>query len=154
MWSVWLWVFPFGDIQVHLWMLWCEIIALLIMGFLDMAQFTTLSPLSLLISCELSFSIVILKLSSLPTSNLRTKFSCDIYGISQMYVPIPHRNCPSYQQFYPLLGHVHSKQLYQWPLSIIYGILLHTHSTLLAADMIPFCTKNPVPNSWFSFPFP
>jgi hypothetical protein len=34
---------------------------------LDVAKFTTLTPLSLLISCKLSFPIVGLKMSSLPT---------------------------------------------------------------------------------------
>jgi hypothetical protein len=35
--------------------------------FLDVAKFTNLTPLSLLISCKLSFPIVGLKMSSLPT---------------------------------------------------------------------------------------
>jgi hypothetical protein len=39
----------------------------LAMRFLDVAKFTTLTPLSLLISCKLSFQIVGLKMSSLPT---------------------------------------------------------------------------------------
>jgi hypothetical protein len=34
---------------------------------LDVAKFTNLTPLSLLISCEISFPIVGLKISSLPT---------------------------------------------------------------------------------------
>jgi hypothetical protein len=38
---------------------------LLITKFLDVAKFTTLTPLSLLISCQLSFPIVGLKISSL-----------------------------------------------------------------------------------------
>jgi hypothetical protein len=33
-------------------------------GFLDVAKFTTLTPLSLLIACKLSFPIVSLKMSS------------------------------------------------------------------------------------------
>jgi hypothetical protein len=46
--------------------------------FLDVAKFTTLTPLSLLIWCELSFPIVSLKISSLPTFALKSpkKFSC------------------------------------------------------------------------------
>jgi hypothetical protein len=36
----------------------------------------------------------------------------------------------------------------------MYDILSLTNSTLLTADIILLCTKNPVPNSWFSFPFP
>jgi hypothetical protein len=40
---------------------------LLTTKFLDVAKFNALTPLSLLISCELSFPIVSLKISSLPT---------------------------------------------------------------------------------------
>jgi hypothetical protein len=36
----------------------------------------------------------------------------------------------------------------------MYDILSLTNSTLLSADMILLCTKNHVPNSWFSFHFP
>jgi hypothetical protein len=46
---------------------------LLTARFLDVAEFSTLSPSSLLILCKLSFPVVGLKMSSLPT-----KFS---YGI-------------------------------------------------------------------------
>jgi hypothetical protein len=42
----------------------------------------------------------------------------------------------------------------QRPLSIMYDILSLTNSTHLTAYMIIFCTKKPVPNSWFSFHFP
>jgi hypothetical protein len=38
---------------------------LLTTKFLDVVKFTTLTPLSVLISCELSFPIVSLKISSL-----------------------------------------------------------------------------------------
>jgi hypothetical protein len=31
---------------------------------------------------------------------------------------------------------------------------IFTNSTLLTADSILWCTKNPVPNWWLSFPFP
>jgi hypothetical protein len=39
---------------------------------LDVAMFTTLTPLSLLISCDLSIPIVGLKISSLPTFTLKS----------------------------------------------------------------------------------
>jgi hypothetical protein len=41
-------------------------IVLLTLRFLDVAKFTNLTPLSLLISCKLSFPLVSLKMSSLP----------------------------------------------------------------------------------------
>jgi hypothetical protein len=37
---------------------------------------------------------------------------------------------------------------------IVYDILSRTNFIILTADMILLCTKNPVPNSCFSFPFP
>jgi hypothetical protein len=45
-----------------------------------MTRLTSLTPLSLLISCKLSFAIVDLKMSSLPTLALEspTEFSYDI----------------------------------------------------------------------------
>jgi hypothetical protein len=47
--------------------------------FLDVAKFSTLTPLSLRISCELSFLIVELKLCSLLTLAMKScnKFSYD-----------------------------------------------------------------------------
>jgi hypothetical protein len=57
----------------------CGNIILLTLMFLDVAKFTILTPLSLLILCKLSFIIVDLKMFSLPTlANLQTEFS---YGI-------------------------------------------------------------------------
>jgi hypothetical protein len=61
------WVFPSGDVQVYLWMLRCGNIVLLTLRLLDVAKFTNLTPLSLLISYKLSFPTFGLKMSSLPT---------------------------------------------------------------------------------------
>jgi hypothetical protein len=47
-------------------------IVLLTTKFLDVAKFTTLTPLSLLILCELPFPVVALKISSLPTFTLKS----------------------------------------------------------------------------------
>jgi hypothetical protein len=51
---------------------------LLTTKFLDVANFNTVTLLSLLISCKLSFPIVCLKIFSLPTFALKSskKFSC------------------------------------------------------------------------------
>jgi hypothetical protein len=48
---------------------------------------------------------------------------------------------------------IQNNDITQRPLSIMYDILSLMNSTLLTADMILLCTKKPVPNSWFSFPF-
>jgi hypothetical protein len=53
-------------------MLRCGNIVLLTVRFLDVTKFTTPIPLSLLISCKLSFSIVDLKIASLPTLGLKS----------------------------------------------------------------------------------
>jgi hypothetical protein len=54
---------------IYSWMLQCGNIVLLTLMFLDVAPYarTNLTPLSLLISCKLSFPIVDLKMSSLST---------------------------------------------------------------------------------------
>jgi hypothetical protein len=48
-------------------------IVLLTLRFLDVAKFTNLTPLSLLISCKLSFPYVSLKMPSLPTLALKSQ---------------------------------------------------------------------------------
>jgi hypothetical protein len=45
---------------------------LLTVRFLDVGKFTTLTPLSLLISCKLSFPVVGLKISPQPTLALKS----------------------------------------------------------------------------------
>jgi hypothetical protein len=69
--------FPCRDIQVYCWMLRCGNTLLLTLRLLDVTEITNLTPLSLLISCKLSFPIVGSK--SLPCLlwhwNLLAKFS-------------------------------------------------------------------------------
>jgi hypothetical protein len=65
-------VFPWGEVQVYLWILRCGNIVLLTARFLGVANFTTLNSLSLLISCKLSFPIVTLKIFFLPTFVLKS----------------------------------------------------------------------------------
>jgi len=43
--------------------------------------------------------------------------------------------------------------LHQWPLSTIHDILSLANSTVLKAEIILWCTKYPLPNWWFWFPF-
>jgi hypothetical protein len=95
-------------------MLRCGNIVLLTVRFLDVAKLTTLTPLSLLVACRLSFPIVGLKMSSLPTLALKSpnKISYGTSGIYQKPVLVPHRTCPLYHQFYLQLGHGHSEQGY------------------------------------------
>jgi hypothetical protein len=82
-----------------------------VMRFVDVANFTTLTPLLLLISCELSFPIVGLKMSSLPTLALKSnKIFDSIQHIYRIHVLVIHRTCPSYHQFYLQLGHEHPEQ--------------------------------------------
>jgi hypothetical protein len=51
-------------------------LVLMTIRFFDVAKFTTLTPLSLLISCKLSFPIVGLKMSCLPTLTLKSRTKC------------------------------------------------------------------------------
>ena len=39
MWSIWLWVFPLGEVQLYLWMAWCGNIVLFGTRFFDVAKF-------------------------------------------------------------------------------------------------------------------
>jgi hypothetical protein len=70
-----------------------------------MVKFTNLTPLPLLISCKLSFPIVGLKISSLPTLALKSP-----NRIYQTHIQIICRSCPSHHQFYLLLEHERSEQ--------------------------------------------
>jgi len=70
-WSIWLWVFPSGEVQMYLWMFRCGNIVLLTTRFFDVAKFTILTPLLLLSWCRLSFPIVGLKIFNLPTYALK-----------------------------------------------------------------------------------
>jgi hypothetical protein len=102
---------------------------------------TTLSALSLLISCKLSLPTVGLKIYSLPTLALKShnKVLYGTLGIYQIPVLVSHKTCPLCHQFYLQLGH----EL----LNIMYDNLSLTNSTLLTADMILLCAKKRVPNS-------
>jgi hypothetical protein len=72
-------------------------IVLLSLRFLNVSKFTTITPLLLLILCKLSFPVVVLKMSSLPTLALKsplTKFSHGILGVYETHVPIAHGSRP------------------------------------------------------------
>jgi hypothetical protein len=118
--------------------------------FLDVAKFISLTPLSLLISCKLSFSMVSLITSPLPTLVVKTltKYSWEVWVTYWINVPVTPGNFCSLHQFYPLLGYEHLEQWYDT------SILSLTNSTLFTADMILLCTKEPLPNLWFSLHFP
>ena len=62
MWSIWLRVFPSGEVQVYLRMFRCRNIVLLKTRFLAVTRFTIITPLSLVSWCILSFSIVVFKI--------------------------------------------------------------------------------------------
>jgi hypothetical protein len=80
--------FP-SDVQESLRMLQCGNIVLWTLRFLELAKFTTLTPLSLLISCKVSFPIVGLKMSSLPTLAVKSPpnniFICYLGNLSNSH---------------------------------------------------------------------
>ena len=114
MWSIWLWVFPSGEVQVYLWMFQCGYIVQLTTRFLDVAKFTILTPLSLLSWCSLSFPIVSLKIFSLPTIALKSPNRIFIWYLGKWQKPalIPHKICLLNHHFSPHLVHAHSEQWY------------------------------------------
>ena len=156
MWSIKLWVFPSGEVPVYLWMSRCGNIVLFRSRFFDVAKFTVLTPLSLLSWCRLSFPIVGLKIFSLRTfalnsHNLHMVLRKMIKNLFWFLIKLSFKSSP-----FSTLGTCTFRTmiLHQRPLKIIYDILSLTNSTLLTADTILRCTKNPVPNLWFSCPFP
>jgi hypothetical protein len=87
--------------------------------FLDVAKFTAVTPLSLVILCKLSFPVVGLKMSSFPVVGLKMSSlptlalkSNEVFvwylGNYQTRIQVPCRSCPSHRQFYALLGHERS----------------------------------------------
>jgi len=140
-------VFPSEEVQVYLWMLHCGIIVLLTRFFV--ANFTALTPLSLLISCKLSFPSVGLKylLSLLLHWNLLTKCLCGTSGTDWINALILHKSYPLYHYFYSDFVHAQSEQYHMDISSVIYNILSLINSTL-TADIVPLCMIMPVPKWW------
>jgi hypothetical protein len=86
---------------------------ILTLRFLDVAKFTTLTPLELLISCKFSFQIGGLKMFSLPTLAVKSRnlnVRMLLREFFQRYFPIPHRSYLSHLQFNSLLRHEQSVQ--------------------------------------------
>jgi hypothetical protein len=139
-------------------MLQCENIVLLTVRFLDVAKFTTLISLSLLIWCKLSFQFTSLKMSSLLTLALKPYNKIFIRHVgNSSNIPVPHRSCHSHHQFYPLLRYEHSEQWYDtsdllvlytmschelYPLNCWYDSLMHKRKLYLINDSHSrFCRK-------------
>jgi hypothetical protein len=79
------------------------------------AKFTILTPLSLLISCKLSFLIFSFEMPSLPTLELNSPNKICMWNLASVLKNrVPHRSCPSHHQFYPLLGHECSEKLHMY----------------------------------------
>ena len=72
-WSIWLWVFRSGEVQLYLRMSVYGDIGLLRSRSFDVSEFTILTPLSLLTWCRLSFPIVGWKINSLPNFALKSR---------------------------------------------------------------------------------
>jgi predicted benzoate:H+ symporter BenE len=70
--TIWLCVFPVGEVQVYLWVFRCRNIVLVTPRFFVVANLTILIPLSLLSWSSQSFPIVCLKILSLPTFALKS----------------------------------------------------------------------------------
>jgi hypothetical protein len=140
---------------VYLWMFLCGNIVLWAAWIFYVAKFTILTPLLLLSWCGLSFPIVGLKISTLPNFALKPLNRIFIWYLGNWSKP---RCNLSYKMSFEssTVGECtfRTMMLHQWPLRTIFYILSLTNSTLLTADNILWCTKNPVPNWWFSFPFP
>jgi hypothetical protein len=63
---------------------------------LDVAKLTTLTPLSLLVACGLSFPIVVLKMSSLPTLALKSPNKIVIWYFGNLSKTCSSSSLPQY----------------------------------------------------------
>jgi hypothetical protein len=121
--------FSLGDVQVYLWMLGCGNIVLLTVRFLNVAKFTNLNPLSLLISCKLSLLIIGLKMFSLSTLALRSPNRIFIQFLRNL------RNTPSYSSVLFSVG-ASTFSTKMTSISIMHDMLtLLTNLSLLTANI-------------------
>jgi hypothetical protein len=86
-WPISLWVFTLENAQVNVQMLHCRDIVLVTVKCFDVAKFTALTPLSLLISCKLSFPIIDFNSCSLATLAMKSpnKVSVQYLGNTDAY---------------------------------------------------------------------
>jgi len=120
----------------------------------DVAEYTTLTPLLLLISCIyiISFPTVDLKISFLHTFSLKSYNTIFMWFFGNWF-NARSRSQQKLSFVASLLSSFRTIISHQLPLSVIYDILSLINSTLLTADMIPLWMKAPVPRRWLSFPF-
>jgi len=144
--STWMCVSPSGEVQVYIWMLRCGNIILLIIRSFDVAKFTTLTPLSTLISHKLVFSIVGLKISCLLTFAIRNLLkSYKRYfrnWLNTRYSSL--KCCHFHHYFHPQLVHVQPEQstttwqcYIQYPLTKNFYPLNYWHDCLMYEKACP-----------------
>lgn len=130
---------------MHLWILKCGNIVLLTIRFFDVIMFTLLTPLSLLIQCKLPFQIVRLKRFPFSTFALKSPnkmFVCYWGMVKHALQSLTNAVlCISHLPYFLLSAH--SEQYHHTVAPC--GILPLTNFTRLAAGVIPFCEKKPVP---------
>jgi len=122
----------------YVWILWCGNI-LLTITLSNAAKVTTLTPLSQLISCKLSFPVVGLKIPSLPNFVMKSRKK-NSYGTSGM-IEYTFQFLIKVSLCILLLYSFRAISSHQRSFSVIYDILLVTNSTLLIAYLISWCTK-------------
>jgi len=117
---------------------------LLTKRFFDVVKFTTQNSLSLLISCKLSFLIVGLKVSFLPTFTLKSPNQifmwCFRNWLHTHYSP--SQKLSLYHDFYPKLGHADSEQWHH--ISDLWNTDVPT-TLLNCVGIVKFCLENNKP---------
>ena len=142
MWSIWLWVFPSGEVQVYLRTFRRRSIVILTTRSIDVTRFTILTPLSLVSWCRFSFPVVGLKIFSISNFALKSP------------ALIPHKSSLELSLFSSLgTCTLQTIILNQQPIRTTYGALSLTKSTLLTADTILWCKKILFPVDDFRFLF-
>jgi hypothetical protein len=109
--------------------------------FFDVTKFTTLTPLSLLTSCKLSFQIVNLQMSSIPILAMKSPnriFIWDIGNLSNIFLFSFSSKLSFISSVLSSVGGWTFRTMisHQWPLHFMYDIQSLIDFTLSIADMI------------------
>jgi hypothetical protein len=121
--------------------------------FFDVTKFTSVTQISLLFSCTLSFPVVGLKslLYLLLHCSLLTKVSFDTSRIDWIHALVPHRSCPLYHHFYSVGACMPRIILTsnERPLSTISDSLLLTIPVLVTVQILFSCVWRNVCQTYY-----
>ena len=153
MWSIWLWVFPSGGVQVYLRIFRCSYI-----HFFYVAKVAILTPLSLLSWCSLSFPVVCLKIYYRPNFVFKSRNSIFKRYLGKWLKKkpalIPHKNYLFESSLFSsrvAACTFRTMILHQRPLRTVYDTPICNKLYSLNCWYNSVCKRNPVGNYHFRF---